>query len=1456
MDARDRTEQPAVHPERQVRGLPPLEHGDLASLTADGAVAIARGDRLELFAVGRDTAQRTCSVCLGGSITAVAPAAQGFIVAAGQAVHHVFPEGRARRLAEVDAPVHALAAAGLSVYAAVGRAGRRDGHLLQIDAVGGGIVSERPLRTSRVRLGVDPTGAHVGVSDGATFRVLHERGDEPCDPREPPPSRPRPPDPCECSPGGDDGPGSTPAGQPPEDGPRRPRRDPCEPGQSGLPTPDGGAVVGDGSGVTHYPPGLAYPFDPCRLQLFFEVAQLHAIGPHYVAADREGRRVAILEAGDLRLVKERQFRRGAVLLSHPAQPMLLVFNRASGAWEREFASAWVQAPLDIVPTLDPGSEAMTFVGMPAPMQTLMGGKTPTVGKLSILVLPVLEPAQTFTDADLPKLSAYLRRVAFDNVRPYYKENSFGRLEDLVFEMFGVDAGPPGGPLRLTRTIDAYYHPPYVGAHVDLVKNVSGFPATIVLDGRERLTLDVQPLTGGRPACKLTLTFCAAILSKPQGNFPVEIRYDGTEKATIGLTRPDGTAKTLDLAFTPEVFTIANAGEVKGKLEKLEEYLEGVIRAAETAAGIASPLFARPVMRRLEGSGFGLLVTKLNHVATAGPKLEVTSLGGSPAAKDPLGFSGAHGGRFNVAAAGSWRLQEYLDLVAKVAQQEAGFNFTQLRLQEQAVIRTDVPGQKIVCSFYIALVDGGPGAMMNVVDPVETAELYTTATGVKNTDVTYDNRDTPRNGQDIFNDAFTAAAERMAAPGQHAQNKDSINAFFHRYQSVIVGHIGDALVDPSVAVSVQPSEAWTVGASTRRAGMRAVDGPATAVYLPFKDIQLQATWGFMFFGSETAKTFSDDPMFAVYCHELGHALGFGDLYKNSGYRDDVVYLEHWAMMCNHPGRPHHAGYHKWQAGWITEDRVFTIDPAPPSETLEREVLLVPIEYWPADNALVDKARSAFATPGMPVVQLVQLTLGGDADVFDLIEARQAGLLFGHNMAASPAVLVTNCVVWWDDTRYAFNDKYRRAVHLLNDPAKLTSAGHSFDLAKAAEFPAKGIVVEIVDRKTVDGIEVFRLKVKRENTAFIDLYFESSDPYYKNPDVWVDWTGDNGPGGKSGSTDPKDHRKDYPLGEPRDQGEKIYVPDSGEELHWIVGRLRNKGGEKALNVKLNYSICEPPGGGDKGNFVVKASYTLAEVLPGDKPVTAPGEWRVPAGFKGHTCVLVEVADYQIPRDSGASALASDDVWQANNKAQKNVDVIEPKPNSPYEPVEFDFSVNNSGKRPETAYLEPDGLPYGMRLTIAPRRRLIAAGETAIFRCRLELDDTVIDASCRSDRDFRILVWRLDGHTAVRWGGVQYKVKPRKRSRTDLSGDWDYTHIVELKGSVTPDPGTGSVRLRLAYADHHARWVTAPLQPGGSFSYTEKAPADTRTLFAVALFEGNRQWSESRSPERKITAPPVIH
>src|SRR5262249_42079983 len=154
--------------------------------------------------------------------------------------------------------------------------------------------------------------------------------------------------------------------------------------------------------------------------------------------------------------------------------------------------------------------------------------------------------------------------------------------------------------------------------------------------------------------------------------------------------------------------------------------------------------------------------------------------------------------------------------------------------------------------------------------------------------------------------------------------------------------------------------------------------------------------------------------------------------------------------------------------------------------------------------------------------------------------------------------------------------------------LMARGDSLDLAKAPGLPAAGITVTVVDIKTVRAASVFHVKVDRKDTAFVDLYFSNADPYYKNPDLYVDWPGDN-----PSNTDPSKDCDHHPSGSPTDQGDTIRVPPQGTEPHWVVARVRNRGGVAADDVKLEYLVFTPPGGGDSsgrtdsiGTFTIPA------------------------------------------------------------------------------------------------------------------------------------------------------------------------------------------------------------------------------------------------------------------------------
>ena len=153
-----------------------------------------------------------------------------------------------------------------------------------------------------------------------------------------------------------------------------------------------------------------------------------------------------------------------------------------------------------------------------------------------------------------------------------------------------------------------------------------------------------------------------------------------------------------------------------------------------------------------------------------------------------------------------------------------------------------------------------------------------------------------------------------------------------------------------------------------------------------------------------------------------------------------------------------------------------------------------------TALLASARAAFAMgPDTPVVQLGWIDFGGDGATFGLIEARQPGARYSKNLPVpTGGVLITNCIAWTLDQRFATNTFYRRPVQFLNPFNVLRNPGDSFDLARAPELAVKGITVDVVATQVVEGdAQVYRVKVTRQNAEFVDLYFGESARLLQEP-----------------------------------------------------------------------------------------------------------------------------------------------------------------------------------------------------------------------------------------------------------------------------------------------------------------------------------------------------------------------
>lgn len=331
--------------------------------------------------------------------------------------------------------------------------------------------------------------------------------------------------------------------------------------------------------------------------------------------------------------------------------------------------------------------------------------------------------------------------------------------------------------------------------------------------------------------------------------------------------------------------------------------------------------------------------------------------------------------------------------------------------------------------------------------------------------------------------------------------------------------------------------------------------------------------------------------------------------------------------------------------------------------------------------------------------------------------------------------------------------------MNVGSELDNPGEAFNLATAPELTHEGTVVRVVARQSVrsNSIPVLLARVERAQADFIDLHFTDANPPWRNPDVWIDW--------------PPNGRETYPVGSPYEQGDKVRFPQSGTERHLIVARVHNRGTVDALNVEVRFSIWEPPGSGDKGEFRLIDSQIIPSVSA-DSFALAEGRWDVTAANNAHQCLLVQISDWDIPQAPGGGPIpvyeASTDLWLHNNRAQKNIVDFELKSGSPYQPYGTALTIANSGPEDLLVYLEPVGLAPGYRLTCTPRTLRVPAkgssqffvnitSDTGLVPSRSEFDNTFVLHACR---------WSRDMHNVEAFGDWQLTVRPRQATKLTLS------------------------------------------------------------------------------------------
>ena len=591
------------------------------------------------------------------------------------------------------------------------------------------------------------------------------------------------------------------------------------------------------------------------------------------------------------------------------------------------------------------------------------------------------------------------------------------------------------------------------------------------------------------------------------------------------------------------------------------------------------------------------------------------------------------------------------------------------------------------------------------------------------------------------------------------------------------------------------------------------------------------------------------------------MGLPDLYSGGKYRGGVTYMDNNCIMGDSGSFSHFCAYNKRIKGWIGDHGVLLIDRPPEDDPVDREVILVQLEYWdPSADPAVWDAIAQTALPGAaantPVVAAVFLRLGGDGRVFDIVELRGRGQRFSSGISPS-RVVISNAIDPLDDTRYAENEvegagttagvleRYRRKVHLLSGDLTQATVGTSdatYDFATDANFAEVGLTAEVVEWGTgstsAGSFDVARLRLRWDRGPAINLGFKDATPDWQSQDIAL--------------IRPEDIDADGNFLFPDVQDDQEFFrrpPEGAEPLnHKIAVRVWNFGDATAENVQLGL-IRRIPEAGGAGDWVTDAEFE--ELLPapvppsdGSDPSVVAFDWPVAAGSPSHLCFRAQIGDRDVPRDDNGVALASDDTDASNDWTQQNVFVLEAPADSPPEAVEATFEVNNTGSYVETVTPVPYGLGEGATLTVTPARLTIAPRSRGLFRIKVELDERLLYRKCGKDIEFLLRALRDEDHDQEPWGASKIIVKPRFRTETVLNGTI-MPQRLRLFGHVAPDVGAQDVLLQVERPGEPTLWTSVPLGPGASYDWEMEGDFPSNTeVRAVAYYDGSFDHAKSVS------------
>ena len=169
---------------------------------------------------------------------------------------------------------------------------------------------------------------------------------------------------------------------------------------------------------------------------------------------------------------------------------------------------------------------------------------------------------------------------------------------------------------------------------------------------------------------------------------------------------------------------------------------------------------------------------------------------------------------------------------------------------------------------------------------------------------------------------------------------------------------------------------------------------------------------------------------------------------------------------------------------------------------------------------------------------------------------------------------------------------------------------------------------------------------------------------------------------------------------------------------------------------------------------------------------------------------------------------------------------------------LAIANDGPEDILVYLEPFGLPPGVRLTCTPRTLRVQAKSSSQFSISV-IVDTVVPPGAQSDSTFVLHAcrWTRDMETTEAFGGWVITIRPRQRSTVSITATGQPPNIV-ITGILPGGMANDRVWVRLTPGrDQPIVWKLAPVLASGAFTTTiGPVPTDAATVQVEAHFDGN--------------------